>query len=91
MPPTGGLGASTAIIDAINLADQLAQDILPAAAISNYQTSMLKYAPGYVNEARQPLFWQRRFANSLVRRFAMSALLPGVNAALQLRKRIGKK
>lgn len=86
MPPTSGLGASTAIIDAVNLAEKLTQNIDSAAALQAYQDEMLKYAPQAVAEARPPLFWQRRFTNELMRKFAMSIFLPAINNVLKIKE-----
>lgn len=86
MPPTSGLGASTAIIDAVNLAEKLTQNIDAAAALKAYQDEMLKYAPQAVAEARPPLFWQRRFTNEMMRKFAMSIFLPAVNNVLKIKE-----
>lgn len=80
MPPTAGLGASTAIIDAVTLAQLLATTTDAADALKAYQTEMLKYAPRAVDEARPPLIWQQRFANPLLRVTAMQVFFPAANA-----------
>ncbi|WP_156183207.1 FAD-dependent monooxygenase [Mesobacillus campisalis] len=90
MPPTGGLGASTAIIDAVNLAEHLEQEKNPSTAFSKYQSLMLDYAPGFVDEARRPLLWQKRFSNNFIRKLAMSLFLPSVNTLIQVRNRLKK-
>ncbi|NGZ74402.1 FAD-dependent oxidoreductase [Saccharibacillus alkalitolerans] len=89
MPPTAGLGASTAIVDAVNLAEGLtraAEDV--PDILSRYQADMLRYAPRAVAEARPPLFWQRRFKNGLIRRLGLSLALPAAGRAIALRHRL---
>ncbi|KKI89309.1 hypothetical protein WQ54_25840 [Bacillus sp. SA1-12] len=88
MPPTSGLGASTAIIDAVYLAEKLVQNNDSAVALQEYQNAMLRYAPQAVAEARPPLFWQRRFTNEMMRKFAMSIFLPAVNNVLKIKERL---
>ncbi|MBB6448200.1 2-polyprenyl-6-methoxyphenol hydroxylase-like FAD-dependent oxidoreductase [Geomicrobium halophilum] len=90
MPPTGGLGASTAIIDAVNLAAQLLQNDRSTIALQKYQSFMLEYAPRAVEEARPPLVWQRRFANVFVRKLAMSVCLPLARRFISFKQRKGK-
>ncbi|MEK5057085.1 hypothetical protein BK126_17825 [Paenibacillus sp. FSL H7-0326] len=90
MPPTGGLGASTAIIDAVHLAKMLNEQKDIPTALHMYQKAMLKYAPKAIDEARPPLFWQRRFTNEWIRKFAMSILLPAVDQALSINDRFRK-
>lgn len=90
MPPTSGLGASTSILDAVNLAEKLVKHDDSSYALQAYQADMLKYAPKAVAEARPPLFWQRRFKNNFIRRFAMSVLLPCVSVVLKIKDSIKK-
>lgn len=90
MPPTSGLGASTAIIDAVNLAEKLTQYSDSTVALQAYQDAMLRYAPQAVAEARPPLFWQRRFKNEMIRKFSMSIVLPVVNYVLKIKERLRK-
>jgi 2-polyprenyl-6-methoxyphenol hydroxylase-like FAD-dependent oxidoreductase len=75
MPPTAGAGASTAIIDAVHLARDLA-GLPPEAALATYQARLLSYAPAAVDEARPPLAWQRRLANPVLRAVATEVVLP---------------
>ena len=84
MPPTGGAGASTAIVDAVHLAGDLAGRPL-REALSRYQARMLSYAPAAVDEARPPLAWQRRLANPVLRAFATQLVMPVANLALRRR------
>jgi 2-polyprenyl-6-methoxyphenol hydroxylase-like FAD-dependent oxidoreductase len=81
MPPTAGAGASTAIIDAVHLADDLANHAVPEA-LRVYQHRMLGYAPNAVREAEPALTWQRRLANPLLRALATGIVLPAVDTAL---------
>lgn len=76
MPPTGGLGASTAIIDAILLARMLTQNNDLKFALQTYQDKMLVYAPKAVAEGVSPLFWQRQFRYAPVRIMAMVIYFP---------------
>ncbi len=82
MPPTAGVGASTAVIDAVHLADDLARKPL-RPALAGYQTRLLSYAPAAVDEARPPLAWQRRLANPVLRALGTEVVLPLVNLALR--------
>ncbi|RJS64259.1 hypothetical protein CJ485_05740 [Priestia filamentosa] len=91
MPPTGGVGASTAIIDAVNLAQNLANRDQISLALKAYQSEMLHYAPQAVDEARPPLFWQRRFANPVIRTFAMSCFLPLAHQSILIKDRLRRK
>ena len=86
MPPTAGAGASTAIIDAVHLARDLAGSP-PRTALATYQARMLSYAPAAVDEARPPLVWQRRLANPVLRVLGTEVALP--LADLLLRARTG--
>jgi salicylate hydroxylase len=81
MPPTGGAGASTAILDAAHLADDLARHPL-RTALTGYQKRLLTYAPAAVDEARPPLAWQRRLANPVLRVLGTEVALPLLNLAL---------
>jgi 2-polyprenyl-6-methoxyphenol hydroxylase-like FAD-dependent oxidoreductase len=81
MPPTAGAGASTAIVDAVHLARDLAERSRPAA-LTEYQARLLSYAPDAVDEARPPLAWQRRLANPVLRAFATGVLMPIANLAV---------
>jgi salicylate hydroxylase len=84
MPPTAGAGASTAVVDAVHLADDLAGRPL-REALTAYQARLLRYAPAAVEEARPALAWQRRLANPVLRTLATEAVLPLVNLALSRR------
>ncbi len=81
MPPTAGAGASTAIVDAVRLAEDLA-NAPRAEALVRYQARMLGYAPAVVDEARPPLAWQRRLAHPVLRVVATTLALPLVSASL---------
>ncbi|MEU4428748.1 FAD-dependent oxidoreductase [Actinoplanes sp. NPDC024001] len=83
MPPTAGAGASTAILDAAHLADDLATRPV-REALAAYQSRLLTYAPPAVDEARPALRWQGRLGNPLVRALAVRAVLPSVDAGLAL-------
>ncbi|GAB2574722.1 monooxygenase [Paractinoplanes abujensis] len=87
MPPTAGAGASTAILDAVHLADDLATHPIDRALMI-YQARLLSYAPRAVNEARPPLRWQRRLANPFPYAVATQVLLPSANAVLGLGRRL---
>ncbi|MDR7279100.1 FAD-dependent oxidoreductase [Catenuloplanes atrovinosus] len=80
MPPTAGAGASTAILDAVHLAHDLA-----AGDLAAYQRRLLGYAPRAVDEARPALRWQRRLANPLLFHAATRVALPLTNAVFRLR------
>lgn len=84
MPPTAGAGASTAIVDAIILADELAEHPVPVA-LRRYQERMLRYAPHAVDEARPPLAWQRALSNPMLRIAGTRVALPAFDAALRAR------
>jgi salicylate hydroxylase len=86
MPPTAGAGASTAIVDAAHLANDLGTRPLDEA-LAAYQTRLLAYAPQAVDEARPPLYWQRRLANPLLFALAVHVALPSANAGLRMRQR----
>lgn len=69
VPPTGGIGASTAIRDAGNLVEALADvDDRPSAlrALHHYEQTMRRYADDVVAGSVAPLRWQRRLSNPLV-------------------------
>lgn len=84
MPPTGGAGASTAILDAVHLARDLAT--MPSAtALATYQARLLRYAPPAVDEARPALRWQRRLAHTVLFALATEVGLPAAGAWLRLR------
>jgi salicylate hydroxylase len=85
MPPTAGAGASTAILDAVHLAGDLA-DRPAGAALAAYQDRLLRYAPAAVAEARPPLFWQRAMANPLVRLLGTEVVLPAADAGFRLHR-----
>ncbi|MFD2614988.1 FAD-dependent oxidoreductase [Paenibacillus gansuensis] len=89
MPPTAGLGASTAMIDAITLAKSLVASTDVPAALEAYQKAMLQYAPRAVDEARPPLLWQRRFANPLLRVSAMHVFFPIADALVRAKTFMG--
>ncbi|MGK5685549.1 FAD-dependent oxidoreductase [Actinoplanes sp. URMC 104] len=88
MPPTAGAGASTAILDAVHLADDLATCPVDEA-LARYQQRLLTYAPRAVDEARPPLAWQRRLANPVLHALATRVALPSAGAGLRLRERLG--
>lgn len=83
MPPTAGAGASTAILDAAHLADDLATRA-PAEALATYRARLLRYAPAAVDEARPALTWQRRLAHPAVFAAATGIGFPLAAAALRL-------
>lgn len=83
MPPTAGAGASTAIIDALNLVNRLSTQSWPSA-LEEYQKSMLEYAPKAVDLARPALEWQIRLGNPVLRWIALNLGLPVVDIALRL-------
>ncbi|ALG09576.1 FAD-dependent oxidoreductase [Kibdelosporangium phytohabitans] len=70
MPPTGGQGAATAILDADLLTKRLTEayrgDSTPALAIHDFQREMSGYATAAIRESLQPLRWQRMLAPSPV-------------------------
>ncbi|MCY1144431.1 NAD(P)/FAD-dependent oxidoreductase [Actinoplanes sp. Pm04-4] len=83
MPPTAGAGASTAILDAVHLARDLAT--MPTAqALATYQARLLRYAPRAVDEARPALRWQRRLARPALFALATEVGLPLAAAGLRL-------
>lgn len=86
MPPTAGAGASTAIIDALTLVDNLSSESWPAA-LEKYRNSMLEYAPKAVDLARPALVWQVRLANPILRWMALCLGLPVVDIALRFLNR----
>jgi salicylate hydroxylase len=83
MPPTAGAGASTAILDAVNLARDLATMPVPQA-LATYQARLLRYAPRAVDEARPALRWQRRLAHPALFTLATEVALPLASAGLRL-------
>jgi 2-polyprenyl-6-methoxyphenol hydroxylase-like FAD-dependent oxidoreductase len=90
MPPTAGAGASTAILDAAHLADDLGTRPVDEA-LAAYQARLLTYAPRAVDEARPPLWWQRRLANPLLFELAIHVALPSADAALRTWKRVRQR
>lgn len=69
VPPTGGIGASTAIRDAGNLVEALigVSDRPSAlAALRRYEQTMRGYADDIVAGSVAPLEWQRRLANPIL-------------------------
>lgn len=87
MPPTGGQGAATAIMDARVLARRLhaARDghCTPVVAVHDYETEMRPRAARAVQESLEPLTWIRGAATpvgSLVLR-ALAPVAAGVVAA----------
>ena len=86
MPPTAGAGASTAIIDALNLVDLLRSESW-SEALEQYRDRMLGYAPIAVNLSRPALVWQVRFGNTVLRRVALSIGLPLVGMVVRVLRR----
>ena len=95
VPPTGGIGASTAIRDAGNLVAEL--DGLPRSdgevdrarllqAVRRYEDTMRGYADGVVDGSVAPLRWQRRVRNPLVHGATAAALI-GIRASRELVQR----
>ncbi len=68
MPPTGGLGAGTAIRDAGLLARELSLAAQGRStltlAVHNFEREMAVYAPQAVRASLAPLIWQRRLRGS---------------------------
>jgi salicylate hydroxylase len=78
MPPTGGLGAATAIRDADLLASELAAVGAGTAtvplAVHAFEQGMARYAADAVRESLAPLRWQRMLAGAVPFRLAMAGL-----------------
>lgn len=78
MPPTGGLGASTAIRDAHAVHDQLlaadAGEKTVAIAVHDYHLAMRGYAAEAVNESMQPASWIRASARPIGSAIARAGL-----------------
>jgi salicylate hydroxylase len=87
MPPTGGAGASTAILDAAHLTDDLGAGPVDEA-LAAYRKRLLTCAPAAVDEARPPLRWQRRLAGRLPFALAVDVVMPAVDVGLQLWQRV---
>ena len=83
MPPTAEAGASTAIVDALNMVDHLRSDPWPKA-LEEYRDHMLEYAPEAVDLARPALVWQARLANPILRWITLNLGLPVVDIGLRL-------
>ncbi|HEX6345606.1 FAD-dependent oxidoreductase [Umezawaea sp.] len=66
MPPTGGKGAATAILDAEALVDRLRGarrgEVTAVMAVSDYETALRRHAAPAVRESLQPLSWIRATA-----------------------------
>ncbi|HEX7308542.1 NAD(P)/FAD-dependent oxidoreductase [Lentzea sp.] len=76
MPPTGGRGASTAVVDADVLIDHLTRSgstSIPLA-LHDFQRAMARHAPPALRESLQPLLWQQRTSGRLGRVFLRTAL-----------------
>ena len=87
MPPTAGAGASTAIVDALNIVDNL-RSATWLEAFEKYRNRMLEYAPKAVDLARPALIWQIRLGNSILRWIALNLGLPVVDMVLRLRNQL---
>ncbi|MFD5827255.1 FAD-dependent oxidoreductase [Lentzea sp. NPDC060358] len=75
MPPTGGRGASTAILDADVLTDHLSRPGTPIPlALHDFHRAMALHAPPAVRESLQPLLWQQRVSGRVGRVVLRSAL-----------------
>lgn len=78
MPPTGGRGAATAIIDAhrltVALADVAGGRLTVSAALQSATDEMRDYAARAVRESLQPVRWITASAHPLARPVATVAL-----------------
>jgi len=83
MPPTAGAGASTAIVDALNLENNLRSESW-STALDRYRDRMLEYEPKAVNLARPALVWQVRLGNDILRWIALNLGLPLVEIVLKI-------
>ncbi|MDC7123410.1 FAD-dependent monooxygenase [Cellulomonas fimi] len=83
MPPTGGQGAATAILDAADLTRHLgralAGEVTTTVAVHDYERTMRPRARSAVAESVQPLRWIRASATPWGAR-AFRALAPAVSA-----------
>ncbi|MFE9581529.1 FAD-dependent oxidoreductase [Nocardia sp. NPDC006044] len=91
MPPTGGRGATTAILDADLLATLLSEahhdKSTPALAIHDFHRQLPGYALPALRQSLQPLRWQRAAARSPL--FAVTrAALGAVGSWQGLRQRV---
>lgn len=78
MPPTGGVGGSTALRDAALLAKRLA-DGPAVAAIGSYETEMRTYGYQAVVDSHRNLTWHTRLENPLAYTFATRIAMPLAN------------
>lgn len=93
MPPTGGQGAATAILDAADLSSRLhgvvADDVTPVVAVHDYEHAMRPRAARAVAESVEPLGWIRTGATPLGSR-AFRALAPVVAGSASLARRLSR-
>jgi 2-polyprenyl-6-methoxyphenol hydroxylase-like FAD-dependent oxidoreductase len=87
VPPTAGAGASTAVADAAGLADDLLSRPLPEA-LAAARERVLAVAPAVLREALPVLAWQRRLSSPVLRGLATGLVLPAVDGALTLGRRL---
>ncbi|MEO7586974.1 MAG: FAD-dependent oxidoreductase [Arachnia sp.] len=84
MPPTGGQGAATAIMDAHHLAERIHAaargEVTPVVAVLDYETDLRTRAAPAVRESLQPVAWIRAGGGrggNLMYRAAVPALAAG--------------
>jgi salicylate hydroxylase len=74
MPATGGVGASTAILDAVDLAEEISdagdQRATICDALRRYEAGMLSRGFAAVDMSMKPLIWQARLSNPVAYRLA---------------------
>jgi salicylate hydroxylase len=91
MPPTGGQGAATAILDAAALVRQLASaargEVTAAVAMEAYEAQMRQHAAPAVRESLRPLGWIRA-TSSLAGATAARMLSPVAAAAATGTRRV---
>lgn len=94
MPPTGGQGAATAILDAGVLVDRLAAadrgELGVVMAVLDYETTMRAHAALAVRESLQPVGWIRATATPIGSRVTR-VVLPAAAAAARVGRGVRRR
>lgn len=90
VPPTGGQGAATAVVDAALLCTHLAAavrgEVTPAMALHDYEKAMRPYAAAAVRESLEPLRWIRASASGAGALAARAVLPAATTVAATVRR-----